>query len=115
MIADFVNPVIRGTPNNITMETDPGSSTGIVSWIEPTASDNSGHQTLTSNYHPGEYFQIGVTLVNYTSIDRSGNTDTRLFYVNIIGTFFIFHIEIDRQMDNTILSIFSFCLKTSSV
>ena len=90
MIADFVNPVIHDTPNNLTLEANPGSSTVVVSWIEPTASDNSGHQTLTSNYHPGEYFSIGVTLVNYTSIDRSGNTDTRLFYVNIIGTFFNF-------------------------
>ena len=74
-------------PNNIHLQTDFNASIAVVTWIEPTATDNSGYQTLSSSYQPADSFQIGVSMVNYTSVDPSGNMEFDEFYVNITGRF----------------------------
>ena len=53
----------------------------MVSWTEPSSTDNSGSPTLTSDYNPGDSFQIGFTTVTYTSTDIAGNTATCTFDV----------------------------------
>ena len=60
-------------------------ATGTVSWTAPTATDNSGTQTLTSDYNPGDSFPIGTTTVTYTSTDAAGNTATCSFDVIVTG------------------------------
>ena len=72
-------------PNNIHLQTDFEVSFAVATWIEPTDTDNSGHHTLTSSHQPADSFQIGVTMVNYTSVDPSGNMVSGEFYVNITG------------------------------
>ena len=78
-------PIIFNIPNNITQGTDNGLPTALVTWVEPTAVDNSGIQTLTSTHIPGSSFNIGVTFVTYTSVDAAGHETTRLFSVSVEG------------------------------
>ena len=85
--ADAEDPVISGCPEDVSGNTDPGAATGTVSWTEPTATDNSGIQTLTSNYNPGDSFPIGVATVTYTSTDEAGNAASCTFDVLVTGAF----------------------------
>ena len=80
-------PVFHEVPDNITMEVEQGASTAIATWIEPTPTDNSGYQTMTSSHDSGDTFQIGTTMVNYTSVDPSGNVNTIAFFITIIGKY----------------------------
>lgn len=86
-ISDNENPVISGCPSTQSDNTDSGLATGNVTWTEPTATDNSGTQTLTSDYSPGQPFPIGTTTVTYNSTDAAGNVDTCTFTVTITGMF----------------------------
>ena len=61
------------------------SRTPIVTWTSPTASDNSGSVTLTSNYDPGDTFPIGETVVRYNATDPDSNAAMSSFTVTIRG------------------------------
>ena len=67
------------------MNTDPGLPNATVTWEEPSASDNSGLVTLTSNHNSGESFSVGNTTVTYTAFDANGNNDSDIFTVTVIG------------------------------
>ena len=82
---DIESPIITGMPASFTQNTDKGLPTATVFWIEPTASDNSGSQTLTSSQSPGSTFDIGVTSVIYKCVDPSGNVVIMSFTVTIEG------------------------------
>ena len=57
----------------------------IVSWVEPTATDNSGVVSLASRSRaPGSYFVVGSTEVTYRFIDGNGNSATCTFSVSVI-------------------------------
>ena len=84
-IEDNTDPVIRDCPSDQTAITDSESPTATVSWTEPTATDNRGDQTLTSEYSPGDVFEIGTTEVTYTSTDPAGNSATCTFNVIVTG------------------------------
>ena len=77
-------------PANINQNTDIALSTAIVSWAEPTANDNAGPQTLTSSHSSGSPFEIGETIVTYTSTDLAGNTMSETFTVTVLGKVFCF-------------------------
>ena len=57
----------------------------MVSWTEPTVTDNSGSYTLTSTHSSGASFDIGNTTVTYTAIDKSGKEATYTFAITVIG------------------------------
>ena len=84
-VSDRENPIISGTPQNIDQSTDPGLDTAIVSWPEPTASDNSGYVTLSSSHEPGDSFSIGDTTVTYTAVDPYSNKAIKSFTVTVRG------------------------------
>ena len=84
-LLDKVSPVITGCPGEQIGSTGIGSATAVVSWIPPSATDNSGIQTLTTTHEPGSAFPIGLTTVTYTSTDPSGNTMECTFDVNVRG------------------------------
>ena len=78
-------PAISGTPSTQNVNTDAGLPTATVSWTPPTATDNSGSATLTSDYNPGSTFPIGTTSVTYTATDTYSNTATSSFDVVVSG------------------------------
>ena len=69
-------------PSNIVQNNDSAT----ITWTEPTATDNSGSQTLTSSHTPGSKFSIGaVTSVEYRAVDSAGNEGVASFTVTIVG------------------------------
>ena len=84
-ITDAEAPVISGTPSTQNVNTDAGLSTATVSWAAPTASDNTGSVSLTSDYSPGSTFPIGTTTVTYTAMDTYSNTATSSFDIVVTG------------------------------
>ena len=78
-------PVISDTLSDIEKNTDETLSTAVVTWTSPTASDNSGSVTLTSNYEPGDTFPIGETVVRYNATDPDSNKAMTSFKVTITG------------------------------
>ena len=88
---DTENPIISGLPANIIQFT--GNPSIVVNWIVPIASDNSGVQSLTSTHSPGTNFLVGSTPVTYSSIDSSGNMETKTFIVTVKGTILFLHLN----------------------
>ncbi|XP_072018428.1 uncharacterized protein [Amphiura filiformis] len=90
----FVNEVDSTMPEifcleDITETTDLGSAGTTVTWIEPTAIDNSGVVSLSSRSHaPGSFFLVGETDVTYRFVDGSGNEAQCTFVVGVV--------EVDR-------------------
>ena len=76
-------PTIVGVPSDIVQSNDVGSSAAVITWSEPTASDNSGSVNLTSSHSSGSTFSIGDTIVTYTAVDASSNSVTATFNVTV--------------------------------
>ncbi|SFB58686.1 HYR domain-containing protein, partial [Algoriphagus aquimarinus] len=81
---DTEEPVISDCLADIIVFTDTDTCGAIVSWIEPTATDNSGFVTITSTFNPGSNFTLGTTQVVYTAIDEAGNQSICTFNVTVI-------------------------------
>jgi hypothetical protein len=65
--------------------TSSSACSGPVTWTPPTAYDNCGTVTLTSNIAPGSVFPGGTTTVTYTATDGSGNSSTASFTVTVVS------------------------------
>ncbi len=78
---DVIPPIIIGCPQNIQLTTTTGTATA--TWTAPTATDNCGVPTLTSNYASGATFNNGITNVIYTATDAKGNKATCTFSVTV--------------------------------
>lgn len=58
----------------------------IVTWNQPTASDNSGQTpNVQSTHQSGSSFPVGTSTVTYTFADAAGNEATCSFNVNIVS------------------------------
>lgn len=78
---DTAPPVITGCPGATTVMVL-GATSGIVTWTEPTATDDSGAApTVAQSHRPGDSFPAGSTQVQYTFTDQSSNSATCLFPV----------------------------------
>ncbi len=81
-------PVLSNCPIDIDQDTDSGDAGAIVTWIEPSATDNctaSGSLTWTKSHNTGDFFDVGATTVTYTATDGAGNISlTCTFDVTII-------------------------------
>ena len=73
-VNDTENPVINGTPSNITQSNDPDQCGAVVTWTPATVSDNCPGSTISSDHQPGDVFPIGTTTVTYTATDAHGNS-----------------------------------------
>tara|TARA_B100000508_G_scaffold118450_1_gene98519 strand:- start:29009 stop:33682 length:4674 start_codon:yes stop_codon:yes gene_type:complete len=84
-VVDDTDPVINGLPANIVQSNDPGVCNAIVNWTAPTVSDNCSGATITqtSGIANGGSFPVGVTTVEYTATDGSGNSVTGSFTVTV--------------------------------
>ncbi len=85
MSPDTIPPLITGCPDTIEIMIPVGMSSVNATWIEPTATDNSGiTPTVTKSHQPGDSFPIGLTQVTYTFTDLAGNVATCEFSI-VIG------------------------------
>ena len=74
---------------SVTYQVPFGTPSRAVTWIEPTASDNSGRTPArTSSDRPGDTFNVGSTQVTYTFSDQAGNSAMCMFTI-IIGKVFV--------------------------
>jgi hypothetical protein len=78
--ADITPPVISGCPTNISVTS---SIPTYANWQVPTASDNCGNPSFTSNFNKSTVFPLGTTTVIYTATDLKGNKSTCVFDVTI--------------------------------
>ena len=86
LLGDTQSPSINNCPDDAFGIIPSGSTSVSVSWNAPTASDNSGIVTLTSNFNPGSQFDEGQTSVVYTAVDQNGLQTTCTFTVFVIAT-----------------------------
>jgi len=66
---DNTDPVITNMPTDILVT----NCMQVVNWVEPTATDNCGTPTLTSNHSSGKAFPAGETIVTYTANDGTNS------------------------------------------
>ena len=75
-IIDNEIPVISACPIDISQNNDLDACNALITWVEPTASDNcttAGNITWTKSHTPGAVFPVGTTVVTYIAEDESGN------------------------------------------
>ena len=81
---DVTPPEVSNCPEDRTSEVPFGTQSLVVTWIEPTATDDSGETPrVTSTRQPGDTFPVGVSRVTYTYTDGSGNQAACVFTVTI--------------------------------
>jgi len=81
-LEDSTLPTVTSCPDNISVLAGP-SCTAAVNWVAPTATDNCGIASITSNFSPGTVFSTGTTTVIYTVTDNCGNVAQCSFTVSI--------------------------------
>ncbi|MFP4488321.1 MAG: HYR domain-containing protein, partial [Bacteroidales bacterium] len=82
-IEDVTNPVIADCPSDIIVPADAGSCDAVVSWTEPTATDNCSLADFSGSHTPGSTFSVGTTTVTYTATDDCGNTNICTFDITV--------------------------------
>ncbi|KAK7497721.1 hypothetical protein BaRGS_00011116, partial [Batillaria attramentaria] len=82
LLRDVVPPVFTSCPGDVMKKTELASDT--VFWPKPVAEDNSLVVEVTGSHEPNSLFSIGVTEVNYTAEDDSGNRADCRFTVTVI-------------------------------
>ena len=83
---DTVRPEIQFCPQNINQQIQFGVPSVIVTWNQPTASDNSGQTpNVQATHQPGSSFPVGTSTVIYTFTDAAGNEATCSFNVNVVS------------------------------
>ena len=82
-VTDDQAPVIMDCPENITIPAEGADCSAIVTWTEPTATDNCPEVFLSGNPSSGSVFSTGTTTVNYIATDFSGNTAECTFTVTV--------------------------------
>lgn len=89
IIIDREPPVINDCSENIDAATELGENFGTVSWLTPSAIDNSGYVTLDIVEEPSGYdLEIGEHKVTYRFFDDAGNEETCSFTIVIHGTLY---------------------------
>lgn len=82
-VEDQTAPTLTGCPSNIFVTLPGMDCDTMLTWTPPTAQDNCGNFTLTSNIDPGYNFTTGDTLVTYLVIDAFDNADSCSFMVTV--------------------------------
>ena len=72
-------------PSDQTVTLNSGSSTKVVRWSEPFATDNTIGYMLSTNVTSGTRFSVGATVVQYVAMDLFGNDETCVFTITVLG------------------------------
>ncbi|MDP3913489.1 MAG: HYR domain-containing protein [Bacteroidota bacterium] len=80
---DTEKPTIINCPANISVPVTDGLCSAVVSWTEPTATDNCTLTSFVSNLSPGATIAVGTSTVTYTATDNSGNVETCSFTITV--------------------------------
>jgi hypothetical protein len=80
---DTQAPTLSACPANIVRNLTDTTTSTLVNWTAPTASDNCGTPSVISNFAPNSRFALGTTTVRYTATDPSGNTATCTFTITV--------------------------------
>ena len=100
LTVDVTNPIISGCPADITVPADPGETSAVVTWTEPTADDAiSGIASFVSNHSPGETLPVGTTTVTYTATDHAGHTTICSFDVTVVGASLVLTVPPDVTVE----------------
>ena len=85
-LGDVNPPVIINCPQPVSYTVlPPGHKSIRITWIEPTATDDSGASpTVSQSHRPGDLFFVGSTKVEYAFTDREGN-QARCSFIIVIG------------------------------
>lgn len=83
-VLDVEPPLLTGCPGDMTVSSSATDCGKVVSWTQPTASDNCSGVVLTGTHVPGDFFPIGTTTVMYTATDSSGNAVSCSFDVTVV-------------------------------
>ena len=83
--ADNTPPSFNNTcPNNMVFYAPECSSSALINWIEPVATDNSGHVSISyPAIRPPVKLSIGLYNVLYSASDNSGNRANCTFIVQV--------------------------------
>uniref|UniRef100_A0AAY4CTR2 Sushi, von Willebrand factor type A, EGF and pentraxin domain-containing protein 1 n=1 Tax=Denticeps clupeoides TaxID=299321 RepID=A0AAY4CTR2_9TELE len=84
--ADAEPPWIQ-CPEDITTETNKHQGSASISWKTPTAHDNSGEEVtvqVTPILNLPQLFPIGVEMITYSAVDRTGNKANCSFSVTVM-------------------------------
>jgi hypothetical protein len=84
-VNDTQPPVITCPANVVAVSPTPTSTGAVVCYPPPTASDNCPGVTTLCTPPSGSTFPVGVTTVNCTATDASGNTATCSFTVSVFN------------------------------
>ena len=72
-------------PRTSLLQLTPSLPYAVVWWTIPTASDNVGIASISSDYNPGDNFCVHSRLVTYNATDLAGNLAQCTFWVNVTG------------------------------
>ena len=76
-------PPVVDCPTDITVSNDAGECGAIVNFA-PTATDNCGVVSNSTDIASGTFFELGTTTVTYTATDAAGNSTTCDFTVTVV-------------------------------
>jgi gliding motility-associated-like protein len=84
-VKDLIHPTFSGCPKDTVVNSN-GACTAPVSWAQPVATDNCGPNPLVFSIPAsGSVFPVGYKYVHVYAQDGSGNQDTCVFKVTVIG------------------------------
>jgi hypothetical protein len=83
-VFDDEDPVITGLPAEMTVSVDPGACDAVVTWPEPTYSDNCALATASSSIPNGSTLPVGTTTVTFLALDTAGNSTSVDMAIEVI-------------------------------
>ncbi|XP_068703313.1 signal peptide, CUB and EGF-like domain-containing protein 1 isoform X2 [Montipora foliosa] len=84
IVQDTEPPKVSDCPTNIYKLAPSTSNSVVVSWTEPTFTDNVGVVNVSQSHVPGDTFGIGQSTVHYTARDASVSSGTTVCEFNVI-------------------------------
>ena len=82
-VSDNENPSIVGDLPDMNVLTDPDQCNAVVSWTDPSASDNCAGASIAGDTLNDSVFELGTTEVSYTATDASGNSVSASFSITV--------------------------------